>query len=644
MKATYYFMKTFCFLLFVILMPSCTSQNQQPKIEESISTANLQESQPVAKYSFRIRSTWSPTAFSLDNLPSLEPLRVKLFPYRVDGDNLDDGSIDLCYCGIKVIHDEQEALAKRRELWKSRFTEENKPVSNKQLLTIAHAQYTHGFFNDAMLTFQMVKPNDLLPELQKKIQERGYHRFYYEGDNSDHYGKILQSDIYLKDRLLRHLARTRFTHQDSLGAVQAARMIYSEPERNDALLEIIRVQCYGAFMGKKSQFDEMIEKTFTTQSHLSGPAKDYGLGTIAYAYLYKGNTAKALELIDQIQSDTCRDEALEWQFGIMWSHKWFHEDSQFKEELKNRVTDPFVLCRMMLGQFERHRLTIYRENEELLLKELGNIRSLAMKQPRSQEKYDTLDSIAVAYLPYDSAQTRKILLAVFDEIKTLDAADPLLISNALAILRTNKYRMTSWRDVGDGIPSSPTSLPREKVLEISHLILEKTREKYSQPIQTANGHRLLDGRYAITIDRATTWELPQILIDLVDYNIPEAGEVVFALIDRNALDFCHRELSRCFMRRGFQEQQFKNMLDRLSPQTQGHFLAAFYEYYKHDVDFPAEAYLTWLEGRPEALRIIQQMYLDNRDYLQHEKILYESAYNRSSNPLREMLAKLDEMQ
>ena len=641
MKTTSSLMMTFCFLLFMVLMPSCTGRNQQqPEVEEAVSTTNLPESQPVAKYSFRIRTTWSPVAFTLDSMPSLEPLRVKLFPYRVDGNNLDDGSIDLTYCGIKVIDNEQETLAKRRELRKSRFTDENKPVSNKQLLIIAHAQYTHGFFNDAMLTFHMITPEEPSPELKEKIQKQGYHSDHYPNDTPTH-NRIVETEFCRKDWLLRHFARVRFTHQDSLGAVQAARMIYSEPERNDALLEIIRAQCYGAFMGENSQFDQMIEKTFTTQSYLSGTAKDYGLGTIAYAYLYKDNTAKALELIDQIQSDTCRDEALEWQFGKVLSR----DDNPVMEEFKNRVTNPFVLCRMKLQQFERERFTIYRENEKILLKELGNIRSLAMKQPPSQEKYDTLDRIAITYLPYDSAQTREILLAVFDEIKTLDAADPLLISNALAILRTNKYRMTSWRDVCDGAPSGQESLPRENVLKICNLILEKTREKYSQPTQTTNGHKLLYGEYAITVGVETSLELPRILTDLVDYDIPEAGEVVFALNDRNKLYDCHRKLCRCFMSNGFQEQPFKNMLDRLSSQTQGHFLAAFYEYYyKHDVNFPADTYLAWLKDCPEALRIIQKMYLEHRDYLLYEQEVYARAYNRSSDPLNEMLAKLDETQ
>ncbi|MCL2347766.1 MAG: hypothetical protein FWC50_05830 [Planctomycetaceae bacterium] len=631
----------FCLPLLVVLPVSCVDRNQQPMLEESVTPVISQESQQPVKYSFSFSiSSYSPVPFSLDTMPPLEDLDDLgqsmiwrgLFPQ--------DTGLYLRINYLQRFDNEQEALAKRGELRKSRFTDENETVSNTELFRIAHEQYTHGFFHDAMITFQMVKPQEPSRDLLVKIHNQGYDPRYYI-DNPGDLREIQQTDIYRKDRLLRHFARVRFLHWDSPGAVQTARMIFSEPERNLALLEIMRAQCYGAVMlGKdKEQYGRMIEKAHATQSYLSGPAKDYGLGYIAYTHLHhKDNDSEALEIIDQIQSDSCRDEALEWMFNIIW----FRDDDRIKEEFKKRVTDPIALCRMRLEQvYHDYRSTVYSTGGEPFLATLDDIRDLAMKQPPSQEKFDFLYLIGREYAYHDPARAFKVLMAVFDDIKTLDAADPLLIANALEILRTNKQYMISYRG---GVTSIYSSLPRETILEIGNLILEKTREKYTRPVETTNGHKLLNGKYAIIINRVVLYELPTILTILLDNDIPEAAETVFALgLKRNDLIACYRALSALYViPHGFQEheQRYKEMLDRLSPGTQAHFLAAMYEpCFRRNYNFPAENYMKWLEESPDALKLIQRIYIDHSQYLQSDKVLNEPHYGERFAKLKEMLAK-----
>ena len=623
------------FSLLAILPMPCAEQNQQSL-------------QPVI-YSFRYNSdSMSDHLFSLNSMPPLEHLS--------DGWHPSD-----YYNAFKRFDNKEEALAKRDELRTSRFTDGNRTISNTELLKIAREQFMHGFFYDAMLTFEMVQPQEPSQELLEKIHNIGYLTRYY--NDSGVIWKIRQTDIYQKDRLLRHFARVRFLYRDSLGAVQTARMIFSERERNNALLEIMRAQCYGAIR-EQGQFDQMMEKAYVAQSYLSDPAKDYGLGHIAYTYTYlhrEGNDSKALETIDQIQSDSCRDEALEWIFE---KNVWHREDNQIKEEFKKRVTNPLVLCRMRLKQiYHDHRSTYHSSNGgESFLATLDDLRDLAIKQPPSQEKYDFLYLIGREYAYHDPARAHKVLMTVFDDIKSLEATDPLLISNALVILQANQQYKISNRG---GVPSIYLSLSRETILEIGNLVLEKTHEKYSQPVVTTNGHLLWDGKYAIGVNRyifvinryvngfnngmERSDELSRILAELLENNIPEVAEVVFALeLDRNDLMACYRALTARYTRpRGFHEheQRFKATLDRIPHQAQAHFLAAMYvPCFRGSNDFPMENYVKWLEECPDALRLIKRVYLDNRDYVQIEeydpRYVEPHQYERHAK-LKEMLTKIE---
>lgn len=450
-------------------------------------------------------------------------------------------------------------------------------ASNEILFKISYAQILGGYFDEAAATLEMLRPKPRPGEsLDTNMAQRHDVR---KGDER-------KSEYYLKDRALRYLVRCRKNGEVD-AAMKSAMEIFSVPERNDALLEIMRSLCQKSVdAGNEKERRHFLDKAGEVQSKIVGLSRDHGFGLLAVTYGKTGNRTKALETVERIGDPDVRQLALGW--------------SSFRSGPVENPADSsqgdLAFCRLQWKECNRRNLS---EDEKFRIR--NEIRLAAQRLPASPEKFEFLCEIGNVFAYRDHAATGGILLSIFADIKDRDAGDPLVLDGILKILNSD-YRFknrskTTWQTIDQPTEQGFHGLETETIEDIGQILIFVTKTKFAVLSRSSRETPPDDG----AVFQALKHEPGAILKAVLPYyDLPEVAETIFDIDLRpDVLEITYADLYRCFRNprsKGFDEPFYKSA----KPGTKKYLLASLLPAFYDAPDFPWREYLDEIERTPGA--------------------------------------------
>lgn len=450
-----------------------------------------------------------------------------------------------------------------------------KTAPNEMLLKIAHAQIMNGNLYDAAETLDLIAP----------VLQRGESTDSNMAQRHDvRRGDELRSEYYLKDRSLRYLARLQAKRQVD-EAVKSALKIFSVPERNDALLELMRSECQKALESRSEQeARKHLEKAVEIHGKIVDPSRDHGFGILAVAYGKTGNRSQAMKAVERIVDPDVRELAFSWSV----SSRGFGDSAAMDFsllKLRWRECD-----RMNADDDEKYRIRT-------------EIRKAVQRLPASSEKFSYLCEIGSVFAYRDHEAMRELLLSIITDISKSDTEASLVIDGAIKILDSNRrYKnrsASSWQGDVSLTDSGFLGLNTEEIKAVGRLIVDRGKTRYaafsrSFSAEPSNGNDTLQ-REAGTILKTV---LPY-------YDLPEVAEMIFGLDPRQeVLESLYDNVYRCFRNprsKGFEDEFFR----RAGTVTKKFYLAAILPAFLDAPDFPWKNYLNEIEKTPGAEKCLR---------------------------------------
>lgn len=459
-----------------------------------------------------------------------------------------------------------------------RCDSKGKSVPNETLLKIAHAQITGGYLVDAAKTLDSVVPRR------------------HDGDSLDvnmaqrhdvRRGDALRSEYYLKDRALRFLARMQSgSHPEA--ATESALKIFSVPERNDALLEIMRSECQNALDAKgEKDLRKHLDQAVEIHAKIVDPSRDHGFGILAVAYGKTGNRARSTEMVRRIVDPDVRELALGWSVSGIVPTKDPVDSAQGE------------LALLKLRWRETERFNVDETKKDRIRNE---IRLAVQGLPASGEKFVYLREIGTVFAYRDHAATREILMSIFDDIRNADAADPLLVDGAVKILDSNrryKDRSTaSWRSDKEAAKAGFHGLNNEDIENIGQLLVDRGPTRFAVFSRTRPAS---PGDEKDPVVQTLKREPGMILRSILPHDdLPGVAGMIFSLdLRQDVLESIYADVYRCFRNprsKGFEDAFFV----RAGAETKKYYLAALLPAFLDAPDFPWRDYLNEIERTPDA--------------------------------------------
>lgn len=318
----------------------------------------------------------------------------------------------------------------------------------------------------------------------------------------------IQSEYYLKTELQRCFIEKRLENADSMGALKTALEIIPAPERDTALLNIIKTLFWPANLTYEIP-EETYQKAEKAFSHLSPYGKDLGRLIIAQAYVYyaeskdkTGNKRyrtleKAIEHLEKIEHgeifDICiPDYERKKSDNIVRELKHFFRENENVSRLddiiallESRTSDPYARCLLskeLSGQYRSNgtrEIPLFRKTPEEIYKDILDLPNdsrklkLLMSYICKTHYYKTLDTVP-------GTDKKSIARAIFEGLNELPDSDPEKL------------------DIAIDFAHLPQSYYNENESEELNEIMEPMLDKIPDIIISAAGKKFTE--YSMNID------------------------------------------------------------------------------------------------------------------------------------------------